>query len=1492
MSYGEDGEKIPFCILFPEGYTGPKLPEGYFKPRQPRQSKSSKKQDPETKKKEELQTIEESVKPSDVSDDSENTKIAGKENYTEETKSDEPLIKETPPLKDNTQETKQQEVRFEDKEVNLSNQDNQEHKSIEGDSKNVENLEGNLTKKDNKERELAMLDKLEEDQILNNEQINTTISDEQTKQSQREVEQIGEEEKHIKEDIGLKDEVQKESEQDKVDSRVPVDQDVKKDEKGESQTDQKQENNICQSEQSDLEESLSSKTEKENFDTLSNTDILKQEDMPANLEKEQAEQQDNNKNETTSNAEIATEDISIVSQLKVEDTYVEQQAFEESTEAKEERKQNLESPIKTLDQESKNLKENNNTENFSAEIRSKSEENNEVKDENNPYVENSEAIKDTEISLAESKSMSEDSKHQEDLKTVLSQQELYENQNSQNLVIEPNETQFIESKSDEEKIESIVHKQTETKESNINEVNIPSMSKTEDACQTTQEQQEEANEKIDVKKSEAEIQQENKEAISDSFEEQLCQEEDKIKLIVESIDTTVKFTTESEINTKHNESKEQSTIDSTNETTTNIEHGFQKVTETKDDASEVGSRSTDITHEEDVTENQESGHLTTSTNEACSAVEDNITEQETSQTKHTLDDKVDSENELETWEVIDDKDLQDLKEDELKEKELKNTSEIIVEETFQTDNKDTLNISVGNQEENIKEASNNKSNINISELEIDLDNLITPESSSINVEGSEESPNMDSEVCSIVNEENKIELESIESKNSNLTSEGDSVDPTTYGQSQSESSKELTEESKFTEDTELTEISDDVVIESVKEVVVEDDQIKSEELTTYIESKDEDNMNPNLASADNKSATLAEKTTNNEILEIETKEKGASTSEEIDVSSGNQADLDENEVPPPLPVKTVQRRHNMGFFSRLAPVPAATESQTQLKQDEKSKEKSKSVSESPESKLKGVSKKESPLNKAKKSKESPLAKAKKISKGSPATKKSSISKAGTSKKLTKSESTESKGSELDTQSTTGSIDSVFVEELDKEEEELMTFVEEVNKHEIVVESSSNENKSTDAEAVKESVEAEAVMMTQQVEDCTILEPSLGTIKEISITEELPTESVQESVKEEIINNDISIFVTPPQVSDKPETPDSLVEELEIKLESTSEEVEKANVSDADSQTCESRLSWATHVEEVEALEAIETGKLSKENILEKEEISEEIVITSNDIIESFESINSKESTFSSEVTEVVEIIEIEVKKCEEFKSTKEENTGLQDDINIESKNNEEMPVEISIEESKTQVSHVDDSMDKPNDEVELKDSSNDEFRRGDYNREKEQEEVKTIDTKAIEDHFTDLIEEITEDVEKHQVFEDACSEFYNDEKNFKFEDCSSSGNLENNQNDETKDADTISVESFESCAETVIYLDENKEESLVVVEDIARPCSQTELIIIDDIRAQYEFEQSLIDSYLVDYTPEVIESIHIQFQSSLDVESKIEGENQMHENSGNLFILN
>ena len=154
MSYGEDGEKIPFCILFPEGYTGPKLPEGYFKPRQPRQSKSSKKQDPETKKKEELQTIEESVKPSDVSDDSENTKIAGKENYTEETKSDEPLIKETPPLKDNTQETKQQEVKFEDKEVNLLNQDNQEHKSIEGDSKNVQNLEGNLTKKDNKERKL------------------------------------------------------------------------------------------------------------------------------------------------------------------------------------------------------------------------------------------------------------------------------------------------------------------------------------------------------------------------------------------------------------------------------------------------------------------------------------------------------------------------------------------------------------------------------------------------------------------------------------------------------------------------------------------------------------------------------------------------------------------------------------------------------------------------------------------------------------------------------------------------------------------------------------------------------------------------------------------------------------------------------------------------------------------------------------------------------------------------------------------------------------------------------------------------------------------------------------------------------------------------------------------------------------------------------------------------------------------------------------------
>jgi hypothetical protein len=541
-------------------------------------------------------------------------------------------------------------------------------------------------------------------------------------------------------------------------------------------------------------------------------------------------------------------------------------------------------------------------------------------------------------------------------------------------------------------------------------------------------------------------------------------------------------------------------------------------------------------------------------------------------------------------------------------------------------------------------------------------------------------------------------------------------------------------------------------------------------------------------------------------------------------------------------------------------VPPASASPPESKQEEKPKEKSKSFSASPESKLKGVSKKELP---SKKSKDSPLTKAKKSSKGSQSIKKSSIGNIETSKILIKSESTESKESELD---------------LDTKEDESKAFVDEVKDNEIIIESSTKENKHKDVETVKELVDetsiAEAVLVKQQVEECMISEPSLDTTRENSSTEELTTECVQESVNKDMTNNDISIFVTPPQVTDKPETPDSLVEEIETKLESTSEEVEKANVSDVDSQNCESRLSWATHIEEVEALEAIETQSLLKENMSVNEETSEEIVTSNNDDIASLESIHKNISNISSEVTEVIGGIETEVKKCEELKTPEEEDTSLQYEKSAE-----------NIVDSNIQVSFVDNSIDKFNEEVEGKDSSYSKYTNCEDYKEKEQIESVTIDTKGIEDHFTDIIEEITEDVEKHQVFEDACSEFYNDENNFIVEYCSSSGNLENNPNDEIKDADTISVESFESCAETVIYLDENKDGSSVVMDAIARPCSQTELIIVDDILSQYEFEQSLIDSYLIDYTPEVIESIHNQFQTSLSVESKTDGEKHMHENS-------
>ncbi len=1402
---------------------------------------------PETKKKEELQTIEESKL--DISED---IKIEEEEIITEQTKSDKPLTKEIPTLTDTNQETKQQELAVdEDKEISHIKQLNQGHESIESESQNVENQEENLTNIDNKEKDLKEFGKSDGDKIVK--QIDLSNADKQAEQPEKEIEQT-EEEKHLKETIGLKDNDKKEPEE-VVDLIVSDSQEVKRDGKGMGQMDQKQMNTLSKIKQSDLEES---KAEQENiqtenlpnFDTLDRemvqTERLAEDDLTVNLEvTENSElQEENSKNENISDVGKESEDLNTKSQLQVEDILVEHQVLEDSPKIKEEGRQDAELQIKTSDQDSINSEANKNTEHSSAEINI----------------------------------TSEDFKQQEDQFKVSTQQELFKNQETQSSVIKEIETQLFNSKS------------ADIQEGNNNDKNIPSVCKSENASKTTKKAQKEAIDTTEIEKSEVKIQQGNKEPILDSFEENLSQEEDKIKLIIESIDTIEKCTTENDIHSQHKENKEQSSIDSTNVTLIDIGKEYQEVTETKD-ISKVGSENIDIECEQDVTENVKSQgceNLTTTTNDvSCSAEVDNFTEQKSLQTKQHLVNKEDTDKELETWEIVDYKDIQDLKGEEFNEKDHKSISEVKLDDRLLTDLNDTINItgiiennSVGvnklsvvveNKEEKVNEETN-RSNIKISELEIDLDNLIeiSQESNPLIVDGSEESLNLNSKavesIGAIGSEENKIELESKESMTANLSSERDSKDPMSYIQSMSEPSKDFNEATKFMEDsveTKITETSSDVVIESVKEITVVEEQNKIKELSTDLEEKKEDNKINNLASAEIQLATLVEESTNFEIKETEFIEKETSTSDDINTLRGNQADKEKDEEPPPLPVKTIQKRHNMGFFSRLAPVPPAPASPAESKQEEKSKEKSKSFGESPESKLKGVSKKELP---SKKTKDSPITKAKKYSKGSQAIKKSSIGNIETSKLLIESESTESKESELD---------------LETKEDESKAFVDDIKNNEINVESSTKENKNKDVEAVKELVD-EAVIVKQQVEECIISEPSLDTSRENPSTEELTTECVQESVRKDMTNNDISIFVTPPQVIDKPETPDSLVEEVEIKLESTSEEVEIANVSDVDSQNCESRLSWATHIEEVEALEAIETQNLLKESMSVNKETPEEIVVSNNDIIVSLESLHTKESNISSEVTEEIDVIETEVKKCEELKTPEDEDTILQYD-----RNNERVALDKSAEnigESHYEVSFV-------NEEDEGKDSSNSKYTNFEDNKEKEQNESKTIDTKGIEDHYTDIIEEITEDVEKHQVFEDACSEFYNDENNFKVEDCSSSGNLENNPNDEIKDADTISVESFESCAETVIYLDGNKEETSVVMDDIARPCSQTELIIVDDIKAQYEFEQSLIDSYLFDYTPEVIESIHIQFQTSLNVESTTEREKHMLENSGNIFII-
>ena len=98
-----------------------------------------------------------------------------------------------------------------------------------------------------------------------------------------------------------------------------------------------------------------------------------------------------------------------------------------------------------------------------------------------------------------------------------------------------------------------------------------------------------------------------------------------------------------------------------------------------------------------------------------------------------------------------------------------------------------------------------------------------------------------------------------------------------------------------------------------------------------------------------------------------------------------------------------------------------------------------------------------------------------------------------------------------------------------------------------------------------------------------------------------------------------------------------------------------------------------------------------------------------------------------------------------------------------------------------------------------------------------------------------------------------------------------------------KDVDSVSIESFESCAETVIFVNEAGNAEGIEEIEIDRPCSQTELIILDDIKAHYDMEQAMLNSYQIDYTPEIIESIQSQFQNSLNLDKENEKGNYFHQ---------
>jgi len=91
-------------------------------------------------------------------------------------------------------------------------------------------------------------------------------------------------------------------------------------------------------------------------------------------------------------------------------------------------------------------------------------------------------------------------------------------------------------------------------------------------------------------------------------------------------------------------------------------------------------------------------------------------------------------------------------------------------------------------------------------------------------------------------------------------------------------------------------------------MTVVEEQNKIKELSTDLGEKKENNKINNLASAEIKLTTLVEESTNCEINETQSIKKETSTSDDINALRGNQADKGKDEV------KTVYKRHNMGFF--------------------------------------------------------------------------------------------------------------------------------------------------------------------------------------------------------------------------------------------------------------------------------------------------------------------------------------------------------------------------------------------------------------------------------------------------------------------------------------------------------------------------------------------------------------------------------------------------